>query len=336
MQSDIEPGLGELAAGAVVTAVFAIILVGMVALAARQGAVDAWAEAGATAPVATGGTEVARASAPPSPSPRADAPGEYTVRRGDSLFSVAADLGLSPRELIHWNRDRYPTLLSTPALRPGWVLRTTGPALPTATPRPTSMPTPTPVLAGPSVPGVPTLTAASFPASDRVTVSWYAVSGATPQQIHESIEEGGPWSDWAGGRATAHVQVQASFDFGFETDGSGGCTVVVIADPPVQLSYEVVLPAWTPPDTGASAGTIEWWSGQLSQTVAHESHHITLYEDRLAAMQEIVATGTCESIPGHLQAAWDEALQANCEFDVAEYGAALGLSVESCVALGGS
>ena len=53
-------------------------------------------------------------------------------------------------------------------------------------------------------------------------------------------------------------------------------------------------------------------------------------------MQEIVTTGTCESIPTDLQADWDAALQANCEFDVAEYGAALGLSVESCVALGGS
>lgn len=332
-----QPGPGELASGAVIVAVFAIVLTGMVALAARQGAVDAWAGAGATESAQVPSeTQVARASATPAPTPVADAPGEYTVRPGDSLFSVASDLGVSPNELIYWNRDGYPTLQSTPALRPGWVLRTTGPPLPTATPRPTAVPTPTPLLAGPSVPGVPVVTAASFPASDRVTVSWYAVSGGTPQQILESIEANGPWSDWAGGRATAHVQVQASFDFGFQTDAPGGCTVAVIGDPPISISYHVVLPAWTPPDAGASAGTVDWWAERLSETVTHESHHVTLYEQHGVAMQEIVATGTCASIPGDLQAVWDAALRANCEFDVAEYGAALGLSVESCVALGGS
>lgn len=323
-----EPGLDQAAMAAVIAAVVAIVLVGAVVMVQRERAIASWeatmvvADAGPTAdagPVST-----------PSPTPEPDAPGRYTVRRGDSLFSVAADLGVSPNELIYWNRDEYPTLQSTPALRPGWVLRIEGPPLPTPTPRPTPTPTPEPILAAPGVPGLPTVTAASFPASERVTVSWYAVTGATPNEILDAIDANGPWSEWAGERATATVLVRPSFDFDFQTDGSG-CSVVPTDEPAVSITYSVTLPAWTPPDDGASAGTLEWWADQLDHTVAHEAHHITLYEQHLVEMGEAVAGETCESLPDALQAIWDDALRANCEFDLVEYGYASGLSLESCI-----
>lgn len=341
MQTDSEQGLGALATAVVLSAVASIVLVGVVALIQRDLAIEAHGIASAQAEAAAQAESeaVARASVGPTPSPSAqeDAPGEYTVRRGDSLFSVAADLGVSPNELIYWNRDEYPTLQSTPALRPGWVLRTTGPPLPTPTPRPTPDPTPEPVLADeapPSVPGLPTVTAASFPASERVTVSWYAVTGTTPHEIRDSIDDNGPWSDWAGGNATAHVRVQPSFDFVFETDGSGGCRVVPTGEPPVSITYQVVLPAWTPPER-ASPGTLEWWGDQLDRTVAHEGHHIALYEEHLVGMREVVTTGTCDSVPDALEVIWEAALQANCEFDLAEYGRAAGLTLESCLTTSG-
>ena len=52
---------------------------------------------------------------------------------------MASDLGLSPNELIYWNKETYPTLQSTPALTPGWVLATTGPPIPN---QPTETPPP--------------------------------------------------------------------------------------------------------------------------------------------------------------------------------------------------
>lgn len=329
-----EEGLGELTTAVVICAVFAIVLAGIVGLHQRERAVEAWAaQESAAAAVAGGGSPSAAPALTPTPSPSPDPPGAYTVRRGDSLFSVAADVGVSPNELIYWNRDTYPTLQSTPALRPGWVLRIDGPPLPTRTPTPTVAPTPEPILAAPSVPGLPTFTAASFPASDRVTVTWYLVEGGTPREILESIEENGPWSEWARDRATADVRVQPSFDFVFETDADGGCVVVPTADPPVSLTYHVRLPAWSPPQ-GVSVATVEWWASQLTRTVAHEAHHVTLYEEHLVAMREVVATGTCDTVADALQVVWDGALQANCEFDLAEYGRAAGLTLESCLATG--
>jgi predicted secreted Zn-dependent protease len=332
-QEATEPGLGELATAVIITAVFAIVLVGMVVLDQRDRAVAAWERQAvvvaleAEAPATPGG-------ASPSASPEPDPPGRYTVQRGDSLFSVAAAIGVGPNELIFWNRDEYPSLQSTPALRPGWVLRIEGPPLPTRTPRTPPVPTPEPMLAAPSVPGLPSFSAASFPASERVTVTWYAVDGATRNEIYDSIEVNGPWSEWAGERATAHVLVQPSFDFAFESDRSGGCTVVPTADPAVSITYTVTLPAWVPP-AGVSAATVEWWAEQLHRTVAHEAHHITLYEEHLVAMREVVATGTCSSVPDALQIVWDGAMQANCEYDLVEYGYAAGLTLEACMAPGG-
>jgi predicted secreted Zn-dependent protease len=323
-----EPGLGQAATAAVIAAVVGIVLVGAVVMVQRERAVEAWEAA--TAVAEAGPTTGAEPVSEPSATLEPDPPGRYTVQRGDSLFSVAADLGVSPNELIYWNRDEYPTLQSTPALRPGWVLRIEGPPLPTPTPRPTPTPTPEPIFAAPNVPGLPTVTAASFPASERVTVSWYAVTGATPGEILDSIDASGPWSEWVGGRATATVLVRPSFDFDFQTNASG-CSVVPTGDPAVSISYSVTLPAWTPPDDGASPGTLEWWANELSITIVHEAHHITLYEEHLVEMREAVATGTCESVPDALQVIWDGALRANCEFDVVEYGAASGLTLESCL-----
>ena len=210
-------GLGTLAQASVIVAIFAIALVGLVVMTQRQQAVDRYAEASARAAAAAEEPERSDAgagshSASPSPIPAPDAagPGTYTVQRGDSLFSVASDLGLSPNELIYWNKETYPTLQSTPALTPGWVLATTGPPLQT---QPAE--TPSPQLAD-----VPTFGPDSFPASESVTVGYYDVSGSTPQQISYSMEMNGPYSDWLGLNATAHVEVSASFNFSFEGDPS--------------------------------------------------------------------------------------------------------------------
>jgi predicted secreted Zn-dependent protease len=328
-----EDGLDALTSAIVIVAVVSIMLVGAVVLGQRAGAIAA--HDGAVAVATASQAADASASEPATAAPSAG-PGEYVVRQGDSLFSVAAQLGLSPNELIFWNADEYPTLHSTPALRAGWVLRTIGPPLPTATPVPTPAPTPTPILAAPTVPGVPTFTSASFPASDRVTVSWYPVSGASRAEIGASILVNGPHSEWVGGTATAHVRVQPSFDFYFQTGPVGFCDVVASGDPAVSILYEVLLPAWTAPEgTAVEVGLRDWWALQLGETVAHEAHHITLYEEHLLAMRELVDEGSCESVSDGLEVIWQGALQANCEFDLVEYGYAAGLTLESCLSASG-
>lgn len=333
-----DEGIDAATTAVVIGAVILIIAFGVLVLSQRELAIAS--HESPAGPVGEGvpsrSPTPAGASASPAPMPRADRPGEYTVRPGESLFSVAAALGLSPNELVYWNADTYPTLRSSPALRPGWVLRTTGPPLSTPTARPTPAPTPEPELAATPVPGLPIITAAVFPAGDRVTVTWYPVEGATPAEILRSIDENGPFSQWVGGTATAHVEVRPSFDFVFRSSGAAGtCQVVATADPSVSISYSVLLPEWRPPAGGVSPATTEWWASQLTETVAHESQHITLYEQRLPEMQRAVDEGTCDSVEADLLDLWQAAVTANCEFDLAEYGLAAGLTLESCVA-GGS
>jgi len=327
-------GLDTASQAVVMCAVFAVVLLGMVVLAQRQAAIDAFAQAGGEA-VAIGGADDGASASPtpvptPLPPPDAGGPDTYTVQRGDSLFSVASDLGLSPNELIFWNQQSYPTLQSTPALTPGWVLRTTGPPLPRATPQPTPTPTPVPQIAAPDIPGLPSFGPGDFPASAAVTVSYYAVSGTTPLQIDASIRQNGPWSEWAQQNIQAQVEVSPSFNFGFQSSPFRGCSIVLEGDVPLTLSYEVLLPSWTPPP-GVPPATVDWWTEIIVETVAHESHHISLYEQFLPAMNEAVRTGTCDSVEADLERLWTDASRANCEFDLAEYGYAIGLSLESCL-----
>jgi predicted secreted Zn-dependent protease len=179
------------------------------------------------------------------------------------------------------------------------------------------------------MPVLPSFGPGSFPASASVTVSYYAVSGSSPQQIHASIQENGPWSDWVGRNAQAHVQASPSFNFAFRSDGYG-CAVVPTGGDFVTITYHVLLPTWTPP-TGVSQRTIDWWIETIHDTVAHEGHHITLYEGYRPLMHDAVRTGTCASVPADLERIFTDAQRANCEFDLAEYGYALGLTLESCL-----
>ncbi len=349
------PGLNLLAQIAVIGSVFAVVLLGMVAMTQREQAIDEVAMARVRAVAiaeqqqadadrrAAQAIDRAARSPTPAPAPDAGGPDTYTVQAGDSLFSVAADLAIGPNELVFWNKDTYPTMQSTPALKAGWVLRTTGPPLPTATPRPTREPkppgtpeptlpaTPEPQVAGPGAPTLPALGPDSFPASASVSVSYYAVSGGTPQEIHASIQDNGPWSSWAGSNAQAQVETSSSFNFVFRKDGYGGCSVIPTGSVPVTITYHVVLPSWAPP-SGVSSGTVDWWTDTIHETVAHEGHHITLYEEHLPAMNEAVRSGTRASVEADLERLITEAQRANCEFDLAEYGYARGLTLESCMA----
>jgi predicted secreted Zn-dependent protease/LysM repeat protein len=330
-------GLGLVAQAVVIASVLAVLLLGVVVLAQRETAVAEWAEASARAVALAeqdqAGTSEGAQTSTPQPAPDAAGPGTYTVQVGDSLFSVAADLGLSPNELVFWNKDTYPTIQTTPALKAGWVLATTGPPLPTRptpTPRPIAPGAPPAQVAARWAPGLPSFGSEAFPASGSVTVSTYAASGSTPRQIFASMDANGPWSEWAGENAQAAVQANPSFNFTFRTDASG-CRIVPTGGDWVTIAYEVILPSWIPP-ADVSQRTVDWWIDTIHETVAHEAHHIALYEEARPLMNEAVVGGTCESVGPEIQRIWTDAQRANCEFDLAEYGYAAGLTLEACVA----
>jgi peptidoglycan/xylan/chitin deacetylase (PgdA/CDA1 family) len=59
----------------------------------------------------------------------------YTVRAGDTMFSIARAYGTTVAQLQAWNADRYPSLATNPnVIEPGWVLIVSGD--PGVTPRP--------------------------------------------------------------------------------------------------------------------------------------------------------------------------------------------------------
>ncbi len=104
------------------------------------------------APVGTRGTQGTEKPAPVTRQPARSARGHYTVRRGDTLYSIAWQHGLSYRELASLNGIAYPyTIFAGQQLRvrPGpLVVPPSKPAVakpgPVARPSPTPVPTPQP------------------------------------------------------------------------------------------------------------------------------------------------------------------------------------------------
>jgi peptidoglycan/xylan/chitin deacetylase (PgdA/CDA1 family) len=85
-------------------------------------------------------------SASPLPSPSAPTGATYTVKPGDTLYSIAQRWGTSVAQLQAWNSAVYPILATDPSrLQAGWVLIVSGD--PGATPLPTVRPTPVPTPA---------------------------------------------------------------------------------------------------------------------------------------------------------------------------------------------
>jgi lipoprotein NlpD len=104
------------------------------------------------APVGTRGTPEAVKPAPVTRQPARSTRGYYTVRRGDTLYSIAWQHGLSYRELASLNGIGFPytifagqRLRVRPATAKAPVARAAAPEPgPVARPSPTSTPTPTP------------------------------------------------------------------------------------------------------------------------------------------------------------------------------------------------
>ena len=132
-------GLDRPAASFVAFAVVLVIAFGAFIFMQREAAISKHESAVAHAEaVASASAEAARIAAEraarlasqPSPTPYPSAPpGTYRVQKGDSLFSVASSLGVSPKLLVHWNIEEYPRLASSPALKPGTLLAIEGPPL---------------------------------------------------------------------------------------------------------------------------------------------------------------------------------------------------------------
>jgi predicted secreted Zn-dependent protease len=338
-RSEPDEGLSLLASVVVIVAVFVIAVTGAVVLDRRNELVAgddaahlarARAEERAAEEARQAGLQSSQAMPSPTPLP-ADSPGHHVVKDGESLFSVAADFGVSANELVFWNVAQYPTLHASPALRAGWVLRVTGPPIPTQQPRATPIPLPAPSDAPEErVASIPQFGPWSFPASDRVTVTFYDVSGVTPREIHDALNAGGPWSEWLQDNAQAHVKATVTYTFHFDGASDGSCDVVPDAPTPVTFQYEVLLPRWTDA-ARATESTIEWWLDIIHETVWHEGHHIELYEAALPAMNAAVVNGSCERVAGEIESLMATANRANCEFDLNEYGYEEGLTLASCL-----
>ncbi|HYK94546.1 MAG TPA: DUF922 domain-containing protein [Candidatus Dormibacteraeota bacterium] len=191
-----------------------------------------------------------------------------------------------------------------------------------------SLPTPAPT-ARPADPLAVLRIRASFFGS-RVTLSTYGVSGTTPTEIWESMNRNGPYSAWLHGNASGLTQASAEYRFHLASNTDGSCYIWADANPPILLTYTVDLPRWSAP-SGVAATTITYWNQTLQEIATHEKHHVTIYRAAQTTLNATLASSTCGNYDANLTAVWNDVNRQQCEFDMKEYGADLGLSLESCV-----
>jgi predicted secreted Zn-dependent protease len=228
----------------------------------------------------------------------------------DSVLDVAA---ATDRAAIVAGVDTQVAVIPDESSRPLGSL----PPLPTPTPRP-------PVLPPPDV----TAYDAAFFGPDS-TVKTYRVSGDSPLQIVASIRASGPPVDWIG-RAEALTLATPHIRIAFSGSGSS-CRVVAKASPPISFSFTITLPRWVPP-SGVSGTTVTWWNAELRRAAVHEHHHVDLWRAAGTAMSKAVSTSTCSTFQSRIASIVKATARENCQFDMDEYGEALGLSMDACLA----
>jgi predicted secreted Zn-dependent protease len=189
-----------------------------------------------------------------------------------------------------------------------------------AAPTPTAKPTPPP-----NIPGV----GKSFFGAG-VTVETYRVTGDTPAEILASIRRNGPYSDWA--KARAEAVTQAVPRYRFELRGTGAdCRIHVTTRPAIVFVYTITLPRWSQPSR-ASRSTVSWWTDEIQRVSRHERHHVELFRDGATRLSQAVDQSTCANVQDRLAKIAREINRQQCEFDLKEYGAAMGLTLASCLA----
>ena len=85
------------------------------------------------------------------------------------------------------------------------------------------------------------------------------------------------------------------------------------------------------PPSSADRATITWWISEIKHVATHENHHVDLWRAAGVAMSKAVGSSTCTNLESHLRTIVNDTRRANCEFDMREYGTAMGLSIESCL-----
>jgi predicted secreted Zn-dependent protease len=187
---------------------------------------------------------------------------------------------------------------------------------------------PTPTPKPPTTPQVSAIPSSFFGSGAKVQT--YGVTGRTREQISASISANGPWSDWLHGHAEALTKAVPKYRFTL-AQSADQCRIVVTAKPAVVFSYTITLPSWTKPKN-ADPSTVRWWSAEIVRVATHERHHVEIYRDGATRMTAAIADSTCANVSAHLSAIVHDIDVEQCQFDLDEYGTALGLSLSSCLA----
>jgi predicted secreted Zn-dependent protease len=187
---------------------------------------------------------------------------------------------------------------------------------------------PTPTPKDPAPPKIPAIGNTFFGTGAKVVT--YDVVGSTVEQIISSIQSSGPFSDWLHARAEALTSAVPRYRFVLTGAGSH-CHIEITSKPAIIFTFTITLPSWSRPK-GVGQATVLWWAKELLRVATHERHHVEVYRDGAARMTDALAHSTCANVSDHLRAIVDDIDTEQCEFDLKEYGSALGLSLTSCLA----
>ena len=316
LRAHTEPGR-PLAAAMVILSVFAIALLGLLALGIR----------GSPTPVAVASERdsveptIGSPTSLPTPSPSTPkvGDGEYVVVRGDDLIRVSFATGVDLELLRFWNAERYPAVASGVSLTPGWVLRITGPPLPSATARPVARATPVPGAGGGSGSSVgggsawvslPILTVDVWNAAE----SYFSISGTTPNELLQSARTNVPAHclEWSGQAVACAGPSSQTVDPTYVVSAGGACT---LTGAQVSVMYTATLPQWTAPSE-VPAKLVDWWRAAIEHIRWHEEQHVRIFADQYSRLPALLQGQPCDAASSLFDAWYADVIAAQEAFHV--------------------
>jgi predicted secreted Zn-dependent protease len=114
-------------------------------------------------------------------------------------------------------------------------------------------------------------------------------------------------------------------------DAPGGCAVVTPDGEGLSISFLVDIPDWSP-DAASTSYIINWWNAEILRVAIHEKHHVNDGNEMVVEASQALKTSNCDNVETNLNTVYTNWEKADCQFDLDEYGTAMGETMATCMA----
>ena len=148
-------------------------------------------------------------------------------------------------------------------------------------------------------------------------IDYYAITGRNPDELNESMKDGGPAGDHPAFEGYQDIAAQVEPDFEslvptFSVDRvTGSCRVTGLAG---GATYRAVMPQWTAP-ARVPAALLAWWEEVLEHIRWHEEQHVRINDASIERLRTGIDGQPCTRVDAITTRWADDLNEAHLDFD---------------------